>query len=100
MCPPCSETRLRRGKSGTKAVTPRQRGQDVTRIGGIFFQLATKPRDVCVDRTTAYRGTGPPDLAQQLHPGCDGAPPPHEGQQQPEFGVSDPDRLSVAKNGL
>jgi hypothetical protein len=81
-----------------KSVAPRESGQDVSRIGGIFFQLSPQACDMRVDRSAAHRSTGAPDLLQQLDPGGDGSTPPHQGEQQPEFGTGDLHRLTPPKN--
>jgi hypothetical protein len=52
-----------------------------------------------VNRSAAHRSTSAPDLLQQLDPGGDGSAPPHQGEQQPEFGTCDLDRLTPPKNG-
>jgi hypothetical protein len=72
----------------------------MARIGGVLFQLATQSGDVGVHGTPANGGAGSPDLAQQLHPGGDGAPSPHESEKQPELGIRHPHRLTSAQNCL
>jgi hypothetical protein len=84
---------------GTKSVAPGESGQDMSRIGGIFFQLSPQACDMRIDRSAAHRSTSTPYLFQQLDPGGDGSTPPHQRQQQPEFGTCDLDRLTPPKNG-
>jgi hypothetical protein len=84
--------------SGTEPISPGESGKDVTRIGGIFFQLSPQSCDVCVDSSAAYRRASTPHLAQELDPRGDGPTTPHQGQQEPELGAGDLHRLTTAKN--
>jgi hypothetical protein len=84
----------------TEAISPGECRQDVARIGGVFLQLATESRDMGVDRPAAHGGACPPHLAQQLDARGDCSPPPHQRQQQPEFGVSHSDWLTASQNSL
>ena len=86
-------------RSRPKAITSRQRSEDVTGLSRIVLQLASQARDVSIDDTALDLSPGP-HVPPEIVPRHDRSPPPDERREEPELGRRDAHGLAGAVDHL